>query len=583
MTSSIKAATSAQAGATASDGQADFVVIGAGTAGAVLAARLSENARHRVVLIEAGVDTPPGAVPADIQDTFPSSTLNPAYFWPGLEATIVKGGASRPFPQAKVMGGGSSIMGMFALRGVPSDFSRWAASGAEGWSWEEAVRFYRKIENDPARPGSGSGSSPIRRMESSEWPPFVSAMKTAADGLGLPHIADINEVPRDGFFAMPVSRDANTRSTSAGCYLTSAVRSRKNLTILTGTRATRLLFNGRKAVGVEVEQDGAVRNISARRVIVSAGAIHSPTLLMRSGVGPAAELGALGIAPVVDLPGVGKNLQNHSYLFYALTLPRGKRLAQHLRRFVISGVRASSGMPDCPQSDLLLFTLGRVSPRSFGTTVAMVGSALYSPFSKGSVTLASSKLDANPKIDFRMLDDPRDAPRVVKGARLLETLLCNPAVRDCYSEAFLLPAAMAVNQFNKGGLAGAAMAIGAQVALNAPGPVRRMAVRKALNVREPLSKRSGASQISDKEILASIAPMGHPVGTCAMGAPDDSKTVVDSGYRVVGLENVYVVDASVMPVIPSANTNLPTLMVAEHAAEKLLSTAPETTVRQTVN
>ncbi|WGS54884.1 GMC family oxidoreductase N-terminal domain-containing protein (plasmid) [Paraburkholderia sp. D15] len=579
MISSIKAATSAPIRTAEGDGQADFVVVGAGTAGAVLAARLSEDARHRVVLIEAGIDTPPGAVPADIRDTFPSSTLNPAYFWPGLEATIVKGGASRPFPQAKVMGGGSSIMGMFALRGVPSDFSRWAACGAEGWSWEEAVRLYRKVESDPARPGSVSGSSPIRRMDSTEWPPFVSAMKTAAEGLGLAHIDDINEGPQDGFFAMPVSRDANTRSTSAGCYLTTAVRSRKNLTILTGARATRLLFNGRKAVGVEVEQGGAVRNLSARRVIVSAGAIHSPTLLMRSGVGAAKELGALGIKPVVDLPGVGKNLQNHSYLFFALTLPRGKRLAQHLRRFVITGVRASSGMPDCPQSDLLLFTLGRVSPRSFGTTVAMAGSALYSPFSKGSISLNSTNLDANPKIDFRMLDDPRDAPRVVKGARLLETLLREPSVMDCYCEAFLLPAAMAVNQFNKGGLAGAAMAIGAQFVLNSPGPVRRMAVRKALNVREPLSKRSGATRISDEEILASIAPMGHPVGTCAMGAQEDPRTVVDSGYRVVGLENVYVVDASVMPVIPSANTNLPTLMVAEHAAEKLLLTTLDGTAR----
>lgn len=564
------------------DGQADFLIIGGGTAGAVLAARLSENVRHRVVLVEAGIDTPPGAVPADIQDTFPSSTLNPDYFWPGLEATIVKGGKPRPFPQARVMGGGSSIMGMFALRGMPSDFSRWAAAGAEGWSWEEAVRFYRKIEDDPARPGSGGGSSPIRRMAPDEWPPFVSAMKEAASGLGLPYIVDINEDPRDGFFSMPVSRDSNTRSTSAGCYLTAAVRSRKNLTILTKTRATRLIFNGRKAVGIEVEQHGLLKSVSAHRVILSAGAIHSPALLLRSGVGPACELESVGIKPVVDLPGVGRNLQNHCYLFYALTLPRGKRLAQHLRRFVVAGMRASSKVPDCPDSDLLLFALGRVSPRSFGTAVAMVGSALYSPFSKGSVKLASKELSANPIIDFRMLDDPRDAPRVVKGARLLETLLHDPRVKDCYNEAFLLPAAMAVNQFNREGLAGAAMAIGAQVALNAPGPLRRMAVRQALNVRQPLAERRGESQITDDEILASVAPMGHPVGTCAMGASHDQRAVVDSSYRVAALENVFVVDASVMPVIPSANTNLPTLMVAEHAAERLLAIASEKIVGEPI-
>jgi choline dehydrogenase-like flavoprotein len=265
-----------------------------------------------------------------------------------------------------------------------------------------------------------------------------------------------------------------------------------------------------------------------------------------------------------------------------LTLPRGKRLAQHLRRFCIAGVRASSKLPGCPDSDLLLFALGRVSPRSFGTTVAMVGSALYSPFSKGSVTLTSSELRANPRIDFRMLDDPRDAPRVVAGARLLETILREPGVKDCYSEAFLLPAAMAVNQFNRGGLTGAVMAIGAQVALNAPASVRRMAVRQALKVRQPLAQRHGAAQITDEEILSSIAPMGHPVGTCAMGASRNSGTVVDGGYRVAGLENVYVVDASVMPVIPSANTNLPTLMIAEHAAEKLLATASGRIAEETI-
>lgn len=555
------------------DAQADYLIVGGGTAGAVLAARLSENGQHRVVLVEAGIDTPPGAVPADIQDTFPSSTLNPEYFWAGLEATVVKGGKPRPFPQAKIMGGGSSIMGMFALRGVPSDFSRWAAAGADGWSWDEAVKFYRKIEDDPARPGRTGGSSPIRRMPAEEWPPFVAAMKAAAASLGLPHIADINESPGDGFFPMPVSRDSNTRSTSAGCYLTAQVRNRRNLTILANTRVTRLRFDGLNVVGVEVEQAGVLKNLAARRVILSAGAIHSPAILLRSGVGPASELERIGIEPVLDLPGVGRNLQNHSYLFYALTLPRGKRLDQALRRFVIAGVRASSMMADCPESDLLLFALGRVSPQSFGTAVAMVGSALYSPFSKGSVTLMSSDVHANPRIDFRMLDDPRDAPRVVKGARLLETLLRDPGVKDCYNEAFLLPAAMAVNQFNRAGFAGAAMAVGAQVALNAPGPLRRMAVRRALNVGQPLAERRGEGQITDEEILASIAPMGHPVGTCAMGAPRDSQTVVDSGYRVAGLANLYVVDASVMPVIPSANTNLPTLMVAEHAAEKLLATA----------
>ncbi|MGF7134648.1 choline dehydrogenase-like flavoprotein [Paraburkholderia sp. EB58] len=548
----------------------DFLIVGGGTAGAVLAARLSESGRHRVLLIEAGIDTPPDQTPADIDDTFPSSTLNPAYFWSGLEATVVKGGQPRPFPQARVMGGGSSIMGMFALRGVPSDFERWSAAGAPGWSWDKAARLYRKIERDPARAAASNGTTPIKRMATDEWPAFVTALREAALARGFPYVDDINEAPGDGFFPMPSSRDDIVRSTSARCYLSAAVRRRPNLTISANTRALRLLFDGRRVIGVEVERDGIVTPLHARRVIVSAGAIHSPALLLRSGIGPAAELSSLGVQPVVDLRGVGRNLQNHAYQFFALTLPRRKRLALHLRRFAVAGLRASSNLPDCPASDLLLFAIGRVSPRAFGTDVAMVGSALYAPFSRGLVTLAQADPRANPRIDFRMLDDPRDAPRVVMAARLAEQLLRDPAVAASYSEAFLLPPGMALNQFNRPGLAGLALAAGARLALNAPGPLRRLAVRRAIGASMPLAARRGKHEITDDELLATIAPMGHPVGTCAMGDPRNPDTVVDGDYRVGGVEHLYVVDASVMPVIPSANTNLPTLMLAEHAAERIL-------------
>jgi len=544
----------------------DFLIIGGGTAGAVMAARLSESGQHRVLLIEAGIDTPPDQTPADIDDIFPSSTLNPAYFWGGLEATVLKGGRPRPFPQARVMGGGSSIMGMFALRGVPSDFERWSAAGAPGWSWDEAVRLYRKIERDPARGGAANGTTPVKRMATDEWPAFVTALREAALASGFPYVDDINEAPGDGFFPMPSSRDDSVRSTSARCYLTAAARRRSNLTISANTRALRLLFEGRRVVGVEVERDGVVTPLYARRVIVSAGAIHSPALLLRSGIGPAAELRNL----VVDLRGVGRNLQNHAYQFFALTLPRRKRLALHLRRFAVAGLRASSNLPECPASDLLLFAIGRVSPRSFGTDVAMVGSALYAPFSKGSVTLAQADPRAHPRIDFRMLDDPRDAPRVVMAARLAERLLRDPAVAASYSEAFLLPPGMALNQFNRPGLAGLALAASARLALNAPGPLRRLAVRRAIGASMPLAARRGEHEITDDELLATIAPMGHPAGTCTMGDPRDPDTVVDGDSRVGGVEHLYVVDASVMPVIPSANTNLPTLMLAEHAAERIL-------------
>jgi choline dehydrogenase-like flavoprotein len=552
------------------DAQFDFLVVGAGTAGAVMAARLSESGRHRVLLIEAGVDTPPGQVPADIDDTFPSSTLNPAYFWPGLQAQVVHGQPPRPFPQARVMGGGSSIMGMFALRGVPSDFERWSAAGAAGWSWEEAVRLYRKVECDPARAGDTDGTTPVLRMPEQEWPPFVSALRDAALAHGFPYVDDINETPSDGFFPMPSSRDDNVRSTSARCYLSASVRRRPNLSIVARTSVRRLLFDGHTVVGVEAERDGVTTTLRARHVIVSAGAIHSPALLLRSGIGSATELAALGVKPLADLPGVGRNLQNHGYQFFAVTLPRGKRLASSLRRFAVAGLRASSNLAGCPSNDLFLFALGRVSPQAFGTSVAMLGSALYSPFSKGTVTIADADPHTHPRIDFNMLDDPRDAPRFVMAARLAQKLLRDPRVAACYGDAFLLPAGMALNQFNRRGASGFALAVGARLALDAPGPLRRLAVRCAVGAGSPLAQRRGASEIGADELLATIAPMGHPAGTCAMGDPRDPASVVDTGYRVRGVANLYVVDASVMPVIPSANTNLPTLMLAEHAAERIL-------------
>ena len=342
---------------------------------------------------------------------------------------------------------------------------------------------------------------------------------------------------------------------------------------MAGTTVTTLRFEGRKVVGADVRREGQVMTLRARRVIVSAGAIHSPAILMRSGIGPADHLKQLGVPVVAALQGVGANLQNHGYMFYALTLPRGGRLAPHLRRFAVAGMRASSGLPDCPESDLFLFMLGRVSARSFGTDVAMVASALYAPFSRGAVTLASADPAVNPRIDFRMLSDSRDAPRVIMGARLIEALLAEAEVAASYSEAFLLPSGMAVNQFNKPGLQGALLAGGAKLALNAPGPLRRFAISQAMAGAKLLAKRGEGSVISDADLLASIAPMGHPVGTCAMGRAGDPLAVVDPHYRVYGVENLCVVDASIMPVIPSANTNLPTLMVAEHAAERILGKA----------
>jgi choline dehydrogenase-like flavoprotein len=553
----------------------DYLIVGGGSAGATLASRLSENPATRVLLIEAGPDTPPDGTPADIADIFPSSTLNPSYFWPNLVATRRPDGAAYPFPQARIMGGGSSIMGMWALRGVPSDFDAWVQAGAEGWGWSDVLKYYRRLENDLDRDRSQTKRAPytIRRTPHDEWPAFAVAMERAANARGLSNIADINENPGEGFFPVPVSQSETTRSSSASAYLTREVRRRPNLAIMAETRVNLLRFEGLRACGAVVERAGEITTIDAREVILSAGSIHSPAMLLRSGIGPADELKQLGITPLIDRPGVGRNLQNHPYLHFALTLPPRSRLKGHLRRFAVAGLRLSSGIEGCPEADLIVYALGRVSPRSYGPDLTMIGAAVYAPFSRGRVTLNSADVNAAPDIAFSLLQDPRDPPRMVKAARFAEALLLDPGVAATYNDAFLLPPVMALNQFNKEGFAGAMLAGAAKAVLNAPAPLSRWALGRVLKPGRWFANGRNHSPLSDEDILSAAAPMGHVTSTCSIGRRDNPLAVVDATCRVYGIENLRVVDASIMPNVPSANTNLPTIMVAERAAELIASNA----------
>ncbi|MBN9409396.1 MAG: GMC family oxidoreductase N-terminal domain-containing protein [Burkholderiales bacterium] len=552
----------------------DILIVGGGTAGAVLAARLSQDPQRRVVLVEAGDDHAPGAEPADIRDAFPAATLNARYFWDGLTARATDASVPAPYPQARVMGGGSSINGLFALRGVPSDYDRWAQAGAGShWSWDAVLPRFRQIENDldhPTGKAGAPGPHAIARTPQAQWPAFARAMAQAAQRAGLPWVPDINEQPGDGFFAMPNAiGDDDARVTTAGCYLTAQVRARGNLRIVPNTFVTRLRVQGGAVRGVEAMQRGEPVFMPAGRVVVAAGGIHSPTLLLRSGIGPADELRAVGVQPVLDRAGVGRNLQNHPYLFFALTLPRGKRGADTLRRFALAGIRSSSHRRGCPPSDLFNFIIGRVSGQAFGPHFALVGSALYAPQSRGAVRLRSADPAQGPDIAFRFLSDPADPPRMLQAARLAEQLLRDPAVAAEYNEAFLLPGALAMKQFNRPGLAGQALALAARAAANSPQIVRRQIFGRAFKSGAPVAHRHGGRPITDAQLLSSISPMGHPVGTCAMGRADDPMAVVGEDFGVHGIGGLYVADASVMPVIPSANTNLPTIMVAERAVGRI--------------